>query len=163
MTKGAIASATFILLLACSPPRPGPAAWRLGDGRSLVGADTALTVVLAMDPFDAFTCSAMLMEWLEWRRTHPHRFKLVFTRPPTPAETRRLRAVRLPLAGTLANGHRDGTPMEVVFRHGRVLYADSGVTTARGSTLLTRLQSRSLDVVVLDLPTVPPSRILSRR
>jgi hypothetical protein len=145
-----------------SRPATGPAEWRLANGRSPVGADTGLVVVLAINPSDAFTCSAMLMEWLEWRRADPRRFRLVFTRAPTEAEARRLRAVRLPLAGTLDNGPRHGTPMEVVFRDGRVIFSDSSVTHVRGSVLLTQLQKHSLDQVVLAL-SASPSRHLNRR
>lgn len=162
MTKGAIGSAIPVLLLACSPAA-SPADWRFEDGRRLVGTDTAPTVVLAMDPSEAFTCSAMLMDWLEWRRTDPGGFRLVFTRPPTRTEARRLRAVRLPLTGTLANGPRHGTPMEVVLRNGHVVFADSGVTTVHGSVLLSHLRNRPLGEVVLELSPAPPSRTRKRR
>lgn len=155
MTKGAIASAFFIPLLACSHPDPPPAKWRLDAGLRIARADASPTVVLAMDPAEVFTCSAMLMDWLEWRRAHPRRFRLVFTRPPTQAEVRRLRAVQLPLAGTLAAGPRRGTPMEVVFHGGRVVYADSGVTSAGGSALLARLRRHSLEDVVLERSASP--------
>lgn len=153
MTKGAIGFAISLLLLACSRA-PGPAEWRFEDGRRLVDGDTALTVVLVMDPSEAFTCAAMLMDWLEWRRIEPQRFRLVFTRQPTQTEIRRLRAVRLPVFGTLANGPRHGTPMEVVLHSGRVVFADSGVTTARGSSLLPRLRDRALADAMLELSTI---------
>ena len=155
MTKGAISSAFFIPLLACSHPDPHPAEWRLDSGLRIANTDASPTVVLAMDPAEVFTCSAMLMDWLEWRRAHPERFRLVFTRPPTQAEVRRLRAVRLPLAGTLAAGPGRGTPMELVFHGGRVIYADSGVTSTSGSALLTRLRKHSLEDVVLEPSALP--------
>ncbi len=157
----AITWVAFIASIGCTPPGSGPEGWRLDDGRPVADSDNGTLVVLAMDPAEVFTCAAVRAEWLDWRRVDPRRFRLVFTRAPTPAEARRLRAVRLPLAGTLANGPRSGTPVEVVFRARRVVYADSGVALAGDSQLLARLRTRSLDDIVPGLAT--PSRNVSRR
>lgn len=158
MTIRTLSWCVALLFLGCSPAGESPAVWRYEDGERVVAAaDSGAVVVLAMDPSEVFTCSAMLMQWLEWRRGQPERFRLVFTRAPSPAERRRLRAVRLPLAGVLANGPRSGTPMEVVIRGGRVIFADRGVTTSRGSTLLSGLQEGSLDdVLPARSPGAPP-------
>lgn len=143
---------------ACSATVETPAEWSLTDGRAVVdlsGAGKAYVVVI-MDPGEVFTCAGTLTEWLQWRRPEPERFRLVFTREPSPAERRRLSAVRLPLTGTLATAPPDSTPMEMLVSGRRILHLARGVRAADQSGLLGPLRSGSIDALVSGLVNVVP-------
>lgn len=56
-------------------------------------ADTA--VVLVYSPSDCFLCYGALQPWLLWGRKHPGTFALLFTRPPTAAESVQLSTYRI--------------------------------------------------------------------
>jgi len=71
-----------------------------GTVASLVSrSDTA--IVLLYRPSDAFVCSGSLQPWLEWRRSHPGSFALVFTREPTRAERTQLATHHIRADGVL--------------------------------------------------------------
>lgn len=110
--------------------------------------DDQPSVILVLDPSECFSCEGILADWLEWRRKHPERFRLVFTRDPTDAEYRRTRLINLRVDGTLHPTSRPSTlhtPLELVLRDGQVVYADSGLVGRPTTRLLQVLRESSLE------------------
>lgn len=138
---------TLLLAAACAADHSAREGWLLDDGTSLLSRAVAdrPTVVLVLDPAEVFTCASTLSRWLEWRAGNPGRFLLVFTRPPSRSEKKRLLTVRLPLSGTLAEPPGGKTPVELVIARGRMVYADSAIAETGRSVLLTALRRQSLD------------------
>jgi len=135
-----------VLLLGCSGPTIPPERWQLADGRPLgeLVTDSAPTAVLVIDPGEYSRCLGIVAPWLEWRRSGAGRFLLLLSRPPDATERRILIAAGIPFDGTIArDASPDSTPMELVFRGGRVLYTDAALRGS-SSVLLGKLRTMSL-------------------
>jgi len=79
-----------------------PRRFALTTGESLselVSGDSS--VVAIFDPAACMACDNTLPDWFRWAETHPRRFALVLTRPPTPAEVKRMILRRVSPAGVL--------------------------------------------------------------
>lgn len=126
----------FMLLLllsgvtACFTPRFDLLSHPLEGGGTIreltEGADYAVVVV--MDPAQSFACASNLSRWMAWARYNPGRYHLVFTRPVTTDERRKLLFHRirpnasLTPSGSLAALH---TPREYLVSAGRVVRGDT--------------------------------------
>jgi hypothetical protein len=135
-----------LLVLGCSGPTIPPERWQLAGGRPLgeLVTDSAPTAVLVIDPGEYSRCLGIVAPWLEWRRSGAGRFLLLLSRPPDATERRILIAAGIRFDETIVRGPpADSTPMELVFRGGRILYADAGLR-GPSSVLLEKLRTMSL-------------------
>ena len=118
-----------------------------GTLASLVArADTA--IVLLYRPSDTFVCSGSLQPWLEWRRSHPQSFALVFTREPTPAERTQLATHHIHADGVLRREmldavHAPPAPAELLLVQGRLVSVARVRPRALRSALYQQLNSPS--------------------
>jgi hypothetical protein len=125
-----------LLVLGCSGPTIPPERWQLAGRRPLgeLVTDSAPTAVLVIDPGEYSRCLGIVAPWLEWRRSGAGRFLLLLSRPPDATERRILIAAGIRFDETIVRGPpADSTPMELVFRGGRILYADAGLRGPRSS------------------------------
>lgn len=134
-----------LLVLSCGGPAPSVLGISLVSGQSvsqLVGVRDS-TVILLYNPADCFSCSSVLGRWIEAKRQHPDQVLLVFTRPPTPNETRELAAYRIAPDGIVrdqklaADFH---TPSEFLAVRGKVVKADTLLGVGVVSPLLTLME-----------------------
>lgn len=90
-------------------------------------SQTGLTIVLVVDPLDCLTCYTPVARWLHWGWKHPRHFQIVFLRAPRPHEVRLLTPLRLAPDSNqiLHGGYAIPTPLELVFRGGRLVYSDT--------------------------------------
>jgi hypothetical protein len=86
------------------------------------------TVVLIYDPRDCFSCYGALWEWIQWGRSHPDDFTLIFTRDPTTAEQKRLTAYRVRPDAILGAkvSQQYPSPSELLFINGHLHYKQLG-------------------------------------
>lgn len=113
---------------ACSPADARLESWPLESGGTIAGMAPAQeqVVVLLVAPSDFFRCANHISRWLEWSRSHPGRFRLVYTRPPTEGEGRQLSPYRVRVDATLRRTRAEppgGTPYELLLSRGNVVYA----------------------------------------
>lgn len=144
-----------VLVLGCSGPTIPPERWQLADGRSLAElvADSAPTAVLVIDPGEYAKCFGIVAPWLEWRRSGAGHFLLLLSRPPDDTERRILIAAGIPIDGSIAQDRPvDNTSIELVFRGGRVVYADAGLR-GPSSALLDKLSTMSLGEFAVSVET----------
>lgn len=134
-----------VLAAACHREPDLPLSYRLQGGKTLAArtaGDRYVVAVLAQ-PSDVFSCGTVISNWVEWGRRHPGQFLLVFTRPPTLAEQRRLRLYRLhpdevldPRIRRLAGQ----PPLEMMINAGRVVVQGPLPPGLPESPLLTALE-----------------------
>jgi hypothetical protein len=134
----------LVAVCGCARLQPSLVERELVGGATVVSlvakSDTA--VVLLYQPSDSFVCYGALQPWLEWRRRHPGRVALVFTRPPTRSERTQLATYRIRADGILRPSildriKRATTPAELLLVDGRVVES-----TRIKSTLVTPLYRR---------------------
>ncbi len=112
----------------------------MADGRSvgdLLSPETA-SVVLVYDPSECFSCTGLLPQWIELGREWSVPVRLVLTRQPTPAETNKLKLLRVIPAGVLKAEPSD-TPMSIAYIFDGMTELASAIGASKQSALLTEL------------------------
>ncbi len=148
--RGVFALLVVVVFLPSSCADPGHRASDGSDDLAHLAAEFAsrgllsapgFTVVLLVDPTDCLTCATPLAQWSAWGRDHPHRLHVAFLGVPTDRERRLLTPLRLvpDQDHILADGRRVPTPLELVFRDGELLYADTLLPNQPNSPLLALL------------------------
>jgi hypothetical protein len=134
-------------LVGCTETRKRIASRSLASGERIatLAAPRGLTVFLVYDPADCLGCNGALGSWIDWGRSHPARFKLLFSRSPNPDEARQLTLYRVRSAGVLSpslwySSKALGRPREVIFVDG-VEIASSELGRAIRTPLLEAVDS----------------------
>lgn len=145
-TETGFAIGLMMLTVACAPATDSPANWVLVQGGTLGsmydGTDGG--VVLVLDPTQCFSCTGLLAQWLDWRASHPERFRLVLSRSPMNWE--KVRLAPLPVSGTLSVPRESREfPVELVFTGGEVAYRSSVLRGVSTSALLAELRDATLE------------------
>jgi len=93
------------------------------------------SVILFYQPGDCFTCNATMPEYLALQQAEKVHVVLIFTRPMTADETRRIAFLRLPVAGTLRASERVPA-REFLVVGGRVKAVSGDDTSGPGTSVL---------------------------
>lgn len=164
VNKVGLVALVGILIAACARSHDPPETWRMFDGRPMqtLLTDGEPTVALVIDPGQCLQCLGIIAEWLDWNRRNPDRLLLVLSREPDETEKRILLAAGVPFSGALSRGpSADSTPVELVFKDGKVIYMDAAIRRPT-SPLLEGLETNSLAAFIAsagpEAQTLPDSR-----
>lgn len=140
----------IVLIQACGLSESNPLAWRLeGGGRlgDLIPASRPV-VVLIVDPGQCFSCYSLLAEWFAWRDDHLDQFLFLYSRHPTDVESRTLRRIRVPVAGTLTTKLAISAALEVLVANDSVYVINHIKAGQDRSSLLLLIGDRTLEGII---------------